>query len=541
MDALITLLAVSALAGIIAYAVGKQAKSTGHDELMCVSGPRQGQRFPLRAAQVRIGRGPDNTIKLDEMLVSRNHALITNIAGQYYLQDAGSANGIWMRGQRVMKSEMPPGEAFQIGANIFVLKTRGSPPGFPAQAAPQQTLPSAPIHVKISSNINDYEVGEHISTGGQATVHLARSRIDGSTVVVKFLTNLPANADGLYFRDKFLQQIHLGMDIRHPHCVQVLGGDANANPPYIIEEYLSGGTLRDRMRGSLIPMQEIIRITGELCDGLYYLHQKGIVHRDLSPENIMFDADGRARLIDFGLARLSGGQVKTQFGMIVGKSRYMSVEQARGDPNLICPQSDLYSLGVMAYEMATGRPPFDGDDLEILTQHIKHKPRALREISPQVPLLVERAVMTALEKDPRQRFPDARLMAKAFGYPGPFHAGGADAISKTHQASNLPQTPGPAPFAFRPAQVYVTTTGQTLGIQQPVFELRRSQINPADDQMSRAHGQIVLREGSWWVAEGRQPSANGIFVNGARIFSSHGLRNGDEIRLGRTVLRFMDS
>lgn len=122
--------------------------------------------------------------------------------------------------------------------------------------------------------------------------------------------------------------------------MRIYGGQIDANPPHIVEEYLAGGTLRKRMQG-VLPLQESVRILGQLLDGLAYLHNRGIVHRDLSPENIMFDSQNQARLIDFGLARVAGARQRTQMGMVVGKARYMSTEQAKGDPSKIQSPSDL--------------------------------------------------------------------------------------------------------------------------------------------------------------------------------------------------------
>lgn len=520
-------------------------------EIVCVASPtRKGARYAMIGDNGTFGRDSDNSIVLDDILISRHHAAIEFGAGLFTLTDTNSMNGVWMQGRRVYQQQLANGAQFDIGPHTFaflVASSAGSQPTpLPISGPVMQKL------VEVPTNLEDYELQQFITEGGQAKVYMARSRRDGRQVVIKFLVALPMDSDGQYFREKFRQQMMIGMSIRHPHCVRIYGGQIDANPPYIVEEYLAGGTLRRRMQG-VLPLQESVRILGQLLDGLAYLHNRGIVHRDLSPENIMFDSQNQARLIDFGLARVAGARQRTQMGMVVGKARYMSAEQAKGDPSKIQSPSDLYSIGVIAYEMLTGRVPFEGNDLEILTQHMQHRPLSPRQINPGIPQKVSDAIMCALEKDPERRFRDAREMATAFGYGVPFSAGDMDQVSSSSKNSQAAQMPASQQISYMPGAQMQTgarlVNVRTNAVIQIAFNgqsnrvlLGREIVNPSDDRMLRRHGQIYFQNGFWWVSEQPdQRSRNGIFHNGAPVLEPHVLRSGDDLRLGDTAVKFFSS
>lgn len=541
----IVIIVVRAQNGVVA--TPRPVSQPARAEIVCVASPtRKGARYAMTGDKCTFGRDGDNTVILDDLLISRHHASIELNAGVFTLTDTNSMNGVWMQGRRVYQQQLVNGGQFDIGPHTFAFlaaSLAGSQPAPLPISAPVMQKP-----VEVPTNLEDYELQQFITEGGQAKVYMARSRRDGRQVVIKFLVALPMDSDGQYFREKFRQQMMIGMSIRHPHCVRIYGGKIDANPPYIVEEYLSGGTLRKRMQGA-VPLQESVRILGQLLDGLAYLHNRGIVHRDLSPENIMFDSQNQARLIDFGLARVAGARQRTQMGMVVGKARYMSAEQAKGDPSRIQSPSDLYSIGVIAYEMLTGRVPFEGNDLEILTQHMQHKPLSPRQINPGIPQRVSDAIMRALEKEPDRRFRDAREMATALGYGVAFSAGDADQSSVAQRNSQVSQTPVSQQISYMPsgqmqgARLVNIRTNAVIQITQANgVLLGREIVNTGDERISRRHGQIYFQNGFWWVSEQpEQRSRNGIFHNGAPVLEPHMLRSGDDLRLGDTALKFFSS
>ncbi len=495
-------------------------KAAPPSELVALEGPLKGKRFRLRGTELSLGRGSDNDIQINEDGVSRRHASVRFEDGSFYLSDIGSQNGVWITGQRVWQSDIRYGDQFRVGESTFALVAYNQPAPEPIDHLTQREN-TQEVGQGLSNN---FEQLERIGVGGQATVIRARSRKDGSSVVIKYLNNLPYDSDGRYFRQKFEQQIAVGATIRHPYCVRILGGDARPKNdlPYLIEEYVPGGTLRERMDKHDLDPADKVRILGQVCDALAYLHKRSIIHRDLKPSNILFDANGDVKLTDFGLARIAGTETRTKIGMRIGTPHYMSVEQAQGDSSRIVPQSDLYSLGVLAYELFTDTLPFDGQDLDILTQHIKNKPRPPRELKSSLPDPINKAILQMMEKQPQKRFQTAQEAARALGYTAEFHAG------------EMPST------VVRSGKLVLqnVASGMLLPISTSPKVLTRDEVNPLDKGISRRHGQIYSRDGVWHVAElADATSANGIHLNGVRVVDPQPLNKNDEIRISATKLR----
>jgi serine/threonine protein kinase len=501
-------------------------------ELLITKGPHKGDRFQFRGNEIKIGRDPACTIHLEEPLVSPFHASIRYEGGKFTLVDTNSANGVWINLRRVWQADIPLGTQFEVGASTLALVEPGQTPGL--AAAP-------PISPPATSNIlrapQGYELAQRIDKGGQATVYHATRIADAMQVVIKFLNNMPYDAGGRYFRMKFEQQILIGASIRHPHCVQILGGDAAGDPPYLIEEYLPGGSLREKMHKHPLSESESISVIGQICDALAYLHQRGIVHRDISLNNIMFDGSDAARLIDFGLARLASAPTRSDLGLKVGVALYMSPEQAKGDSSLITPQSDLYSLGVVAYELFTGQAPFQGSDLEILTHQLRDMPAQPNRVNERVSVIISSAIMRVLEKDPRRRFANAEDMARAFGYREPFNPGGVNIA----MVSTIKGDTAWKGETSHPIRLQNLATGAFIAVDANPMLLTRAKVNQGDHTMSRKHGQLYYRDNFWWISEQPEaPSANGIYHNDVRVVEPHIVTLGDTIRLGSSVLKVVD-
>ena len=249
--------------------------------VVVLQGKNQGKRAAFRNDRVTIGRGNECSIMMDEPLVSRLHAEVKFDNGRFTLEDPGSANGIWMHGQRVLQVELKDGDQFRIGRSVFAFVLPG---GAMPVSVQEEERPRERVRKLPQTNIPGFAFEQKLSEGGQAIVYKAHNENTGQVIVVKYLSNLPYDADGQYFRMKFEQQIAIGTTIRHPYCVQILGGDAKADVPYLIEEYLPGGTLEEKLKGNIrVPQREIVQIIGQMCDALQYLHQRGIIHRDVAP------------------------------------------------------------------------------------------------------------------------------------------------------------------------------------------------------------------------------------------------------------------
>ncbi len=508
--------------------------------LACIGGPRVGEELALKGRQVQIGRSPECDIRLDDDLVSWKHALLTFDNGQYMLYDQDSTNGTWVNGQRIAQCVIRPGvDQIQIGPSIFVLKIAGQPIPTPP-LLPIVTPPQAPVERVY--DFGDYERVATLGSGGAAIVYKAISRHDRQVVAVKVLQQFDP-----YLRKKFQKEMEIGVLLHHPHIVRIYGGGESQGVFYIVMEYMDGGTLRDRMYpGQSLASDQVITIVGQVCDALQYAHRMGVYHRDIKPENIFFSSDGQVKLGDFGIARLAQSVTRTASGWLIGTPPYMSYEQAKGHP--IDGRSDLYSLGVVLYEMVTGRCPFMADNpLAIVDKHIMERPIPPSRINPGVPHHIESVIMRALEKDRNRRFRTAEEMARALGYTAPMYGGEAALVPAMAPMPAATPPYQPVPAATSPPQPLASLAmpgalrlvrvadGVVIPLRPGTTPLNRRDVNSGDLEISRTHARVVQRGGYYWIED--MGSSNGTFVNGLRIFSPQVLRPGDQIRLGRTVLQ----
>jgi serine/threonine protein kinase len=376
----------------------------------------------------------------------------------------------------------------------------------------------------------------------------------GETFVAVKVINPAALTTAQSFQQKFDQQLAIGYTIRHPNCAAVLGGNADITSPYVIEEWLPGGSLREAMTPSQ-PMtaSDITRIIGQICNALAYLHKRNIVHQAISPEHLHFDARGHLHLIHCAFARLLAEVKRTPMGVVMGNVTYLSAEHLGGP--VMTPRSDLYSLGVLAYELATGQPPFFGSDVEVIRQHMDAAPPDPRILNRELSEDMALAILKALQKDPAKRFQNARDMARAFGFSQVF-----DGFKEATNLLFVPptaRTPSPYlsdnamnPYDFSLARRSVkpqatdvlkmrnVATGITVAVNTTRAVVTRDLINPRDAMISRTNGQIYLQDGHWWISElPDAPSQNGLFVNESRITEPRPIHLGDKLRVGKTTLQ----
>jgi hypothetical protein len=261
-----------------------------------------------------------------------------------------------------------------------------------------------------------YLLESPISKGGMATVWKARDEVLARTVAVKILH--PHLVEDRDFLDRFRAEALAAARLTHPNIVSIYdtGSEESegADTHFIVMEYCAGGTLGEILadQGTL-PPQRVAAIGESICEALAYAHSLGVVHRDVKPPNVLVSEGGALKVADFGIAKAAFVQKEiTTTGLILGTVTYVSPEQARGEePDA---RSDLYSLGVVLYEAAAGRPPFKEEtQLATALAHINQSPRPLRAYKAGIPRTLETAVMTALEKDPQRRFGSAEEMRTA--------------------------------------------------------------------------------------------------------------------------------
>jgi serine/threonine protein kinase len=267
------------------------------------------------------------------------------------------------------------------------------------------------------ARLGPYQVDGLIGRGGMGEVYEARDTRLERRVALKLLSpHTPVTPE--HFA-RFEQEARAGALLNHPNIVTLYDVGWHDGMPFVVSELLEGGTLRARMEAGPLPAGATVRYAQQIAEGLAAAHQQGIVHRDLKPENVFVTVDDRVKILDFGLAKCRqqaleffhrDDTVSTQPGLLLGTVRYMSPEQVRGLP--ADPRSDLFSLGVMLYEIVSGAPPFHGDSaVETMNAILKEEPPEIGFRQGAVTSALEPVIRHCLEKDPDRRFQSARDLA----------------------------------------------------------------------------------------------------------------------------------
>jgi serine/threonine protein kinase/DNA-binding LacI/PurR family transcriptional regulator len=268
----------------------------------------------------------------------------------------------------------------------------------------------------VGKQYGDYIIEERIGQGGMATVYRARQVSMSRDVAVKVINLQDASNRVNDFQKRFAKEAEFIASLEHLHILPVYAYGIDLEVAYLAMRLLNGGSVKDLLKNNEpIPQKTAIKLFKQVCDGLAYAHSKNIIHRDLKPGNILLDHVGNAFLTDFGLAKWinADGDI-TQQGTIVGTITYMSPEQLRGDK--LDQRADIYSMGVVFYEMLCGVPPFkneSGDPVSVVYKHLEQTPPSLIEINTNISPDLEAVVLKALEKKPAERYQTIGEFVKA--------------------------------------------------------------------------------------------------------------------------------
>src|ERR1041385_102422 len=249
-----------------------------------------------------------------------------------------------------------------------------------------------------------YRVLRKLGTGGMANVYLAEDQELGRRVAIKILDE--RHAADQQFVERFRREAKNAAGLSHPNIVSIYDRGEAEGTYYIAMEYLDGRSLKELIlsRGPA-PMSVAVDYARQILSALRFAHRNGIVHRDIKPHNVLVDGEGHVKVTDFGIARAGASQM-TEEGSIIGTAQYLSPEQARGTQ--VDQTSDLYSLGIVLYEMLTGKVPFTGDSpVEIAMKHLSATPEQLTTVRPDIPKSLEHVALRALAKDPASRYQSA--------------------------------------------------------------------------------------------------------------------------------------
>lgn len=355
----------------------------------------------------------------------------------------------------------------------------------------------------IGQTLGGYQVIRQVGKGGMATVYKAYQPSLDRYVALKVMPAYYAQQDEAFLK-RFQREARAIAKLRHPNILIVLDFGEQEGITYIVMEYVDAGTLNDRL-GQPLPMDEIAVIIDGVAGALDYAHDQGIIHRDVKPSNVLLPKPDWPLLTDFGLAKIVGGSKLTTSGMMAGTPAYVSPEQGRGDR--VDNRTDVYSLGIVLYEMATGVVPFSAETpMAVVVKHIIEPLPLPRSKNPELPESVERVILKSLVKNPEDRFQRAGDMA--------------DALRKAVEAEGLP-----TPTVERQAREIVEETVAPISkpmISTPDVDLQgptESPSQPAVDVSAGRPGE-PRRLKRWMVATGLGAAALVIVLSGATILGS---------------------
>jgi hypothetical protein len=357
--------------------------------LLIENGPEKGRGIELKPGiSWTLGRDPGCDLALQGELVSRKHCMLKEFKGGFYVKDLDSLNGTFLNDQPISQVELRPGDKLQLGDVVVTF------------------LDESLAKAKEEKKLGGYRLLERVGRGGMGTVYRAIQISLDREVALKLLS--PELVKDKAFVEQFFREARAAGQLNHPHIVQVYDVGQEGETFYYSMEYVRGGSLEDLLREKgRLDVAEALRIGHEAAQALEYAELRGIVHRDIKPDNLMLAEDGRVRVADLGLALSLKSSADTKGQPILGTPHFISPEQAlRREIDI---RSDLYSLGATLYRMLAGRTVFTGASAEeIIRKAVRDEPEPLRSHNPQVPEKVSALIHRLLRKDPEQRFASAK-------------------------------------------------------------------------------------------------------------------------------------
>ena len=305
-----------------------------------------------------------------------------------------------------------------------------------------------------------YSLREPLGSGGMAEVFLAHDETLKRDVALKLLKE--QYADNAGFVERFRREARSAASLNHPHIIVAYDWGRSADGTYCMAmEYAPGGTLKDHiLEDGPLPPRKAVEVASQIAQALQFAHERGVIHRDVKPHNVLLSEAGEAKVADFGIARAATATTTSRSNLILGTPSYMSPEQAKG--GRVGSASDLYSLGVVLYEMLTGELPFEAEDpVALAMKHVEEPPRSPREAAPDVPEVLEALTLKLLAKDPSDRYGSATELFEDLrrvreGLP-PAFADAAEPVAANRaalSASSVPTTSGAGGTHSRSYAVY---------------------------------------------------------------------------------------
>jgi len=288
--------------------------------------------------------------------------------------------------------------------------------------------------LQVGDTFDHYQIQAHLAQGGMADVYSAKDLVTGNDVVLKIPDRMMIGDPAQY--ERFQRELEVTKTLHHPAIQHGLESGQFNRTPYLVTEWIDGRSMREVVESEApLAVDKAIALIRKIADGLAYIHDHDVVHRDLKPENILISKDGQPVIIDFGLALTKGGRRVTYANLsaTAGTPDYMAPEQVeghRGDK-----RTDIYSLGIMLYELLAGRPPFTGDsNMAVMAQHLRGAIPRLDKEQPNISPHIAAVVALALQKNPDDRYPDMPAFIQALDHPESVDTSILDKITGTTTA-----------------------------------------------------------------------------------------------------------
>jgi serine/threonine protein kinase len=362
-----------------------------------------------------------------------------------------------------------------------------------------------------------FRVVSELGRGAMGVVYRAEDATLGRTVAIKTISlNGGTKQERDIHEARFLQEARAAGSLSHPAIITIYEMGREGDTAFIAMELLDGRELRDMIRDVSLTPSQSVDVAASVADGLAYAHARGVVHRDIKPGNIMVLPDGRVKIMDFGIARHNEPTVKTQTGVLLGSPQYMAPEQIVGQP--FDHRADIFSLGLVIYEMLTGVKPFAGEDIPELTFKVANmaaKPPS--HIAPDLPAVIDFIVARALKKKPDERYQTAADLARDLRAALPEVAAAQAAGVERAGARTMPQAPD---LEVAP------TNANTMPLREEMVELRPSPRFDSAEGLSRlavltSHAEATHSRAGWTMPIHRQPRR--IDRTRALIIGAYGL------------------